>query len=383
MRTGLIAAGNELLKMSRRRSILLVLFGLPLLLIFLLGNGLDMTIKPVRTSVYIGAEGELGKAVQAFIASDAVTGNLVVTLRHSEDAVKEDLRSGTADYGFALPDRFTAQKGEALRYYPGRFAERNLKAESVLDTFAQELNIRLSAAEVPVAAAAAATGQTGQRMDTQAHVKVGTLVSGHITAFGAVSALQYYSAAYLIMFLFFSGASAAISIADEREKGTLLRLYGMPVPLYHIIFGKLAGIAVFAMIQSACIVTVTKFVYGVDWGSQYPLIALICILTSITAICLAAIIISFVRSRKAFESLFFSATVMMTFLSGGMIVEVSPGITKAGIFTVNYWSTDALRRLMNGGTIADITQSLTVLAAIAAVVLLVTALRFRKAVSMK
>jgi ABC-2 type transport system permease protein len=145
----------------------------------------------------------------------------------------------------------------------------------------------------------------------------------------------------------------------------------------------LAGIAVFAMIQSACIVTVTKFVYGVDWGSQYPLIALICILTSITAICLAAIIISFVRSRKAFESLFFSATVMMTFLSGGMIVEVSPGITKAGIFTVNYWSTDALRRLMNGGTIGDITQSLTVLAAIAAAVLLVTALRFRKAVSMK
>lgn len=384
MRVGLLMAANEIIQLTRIRSVMLMLLGLPLLLIFILGNALDQEIKPVKVSVYIGDTGDLGQALQAYLDSDAVKQRLNLTLNGSDEAVQEDLRSGKADYGFTMPADFSKQvrtgQGELLSY-PGRMAERNLAAEAVINGFVQEVKIRQSAAVVGAASAESGEAASGHSAPSESMVKVGTLVSGGSVVFGSISSLQYYAVANLIMFLLFSGMSAAISLTEEREKGTLRRLYAMPVSMSAVLFGKLAGILAFAVLQAAFLVAFTQFIYGVDWGGDYAGIALVCIITSVASICFAVIIASFTRSRKAVESIYTLSVIVMTFLSGGMIPDLGPALQAIGKFTINHWATETLRELMAGGNLTGNWQAITTLTAIAAGLIWISAFRFRKAVS--
>lgn len=156
----------------------------------------------------------------------------------------------------------------------------------------------------------------------------------------------------------------------------------MPVPLSVILFGKLLGVILFAFIQTSIIVIFTKIVYGVDWGSNYAGIAAVCALVSIATVCFSVILSSFVRNRRAIETIFSVLITSMTFLSGGMIVELSPVVKEIGKFTLNHWANEAVRTMMAGGTLRDSLQEIGILSAIAAVLLVLSILRFRKAVEL-
>lgn len=398
MKNWLIMATSEVRQLLRIRSVQLMLFGLPLLLIFLLGNALDSDIKPVKLSAYI-AEGEaLGPAVEAYLQSDAVVAAAEVGLTDSEAQVREDLLAGKADYGFALKAGFSEAYlggGGQLRYYQGAMGDRNLAAEAVLDGLLQALRLNQAvAAALPSEPGRDQGEETGSPLTAPgqfaampedgatAVVRVGTLIADGSVQYGDVSAIQYYAVAYLIMFLLFSGMSAAISLTEERDKGTLLRLYAMPVPVNALLFGKLSGVLLFSFLQSSVIVGFTRIVYGVEWGGNYAAIGLICMLVSLSAICFAVIVTSLLRTVRAIESVFMLLITAMTFLSGGMIPDLDRSLRQAGDFTINHWANEALRGLMAGSGFSGIGGELAVLGGIAAVLLLLSAIRFRKAVAL-
>lgn len=385
MRVTLLMAWNQIIQLVRIRTVLVMLIGLPLLLIFLLGNALDNDIKPVRLSLYIGDTTDLGHAAEQYLNSSSVKLYIEPRMKESDADVQADILHNRADFGFAIAEDFSAQvregKGE-LHYYPGKFEDRNMTAESVLNGLLQEIRINQAAASVLPAGSRSTTGTDLGAGAPDERVRIGTLLAGDNVEFGAVSALQYYSVAYLIMFLLFSGMSAAISLIDERDQGTMLRLYAMPVSLNAILFGKLTGISLFAFLQASIIVAFTKFVYGVDWGVNYGGIALICILVSVASICFAVIVASFLRSRRAIDSTFTLLVTCMTFVSGGMIPDLGSSIQRLGKFTINHWANDALRQIMSGGSLADSWREVVILGAITFVLLWISAIRFRKAVAL-
>ncbi len=383
MKMTLLMAWNVIIRLVRIRTVLVVLIGLPLLLIFLLGNALDNEIKPVRLSLYIGDTEELGEAAQQYLSSPSLKSIIESLIRGSDDEVKADIRADKADYGFSIPENFSEHvregQGEA-RFYPGKFESRNMTAESVLNGLLQEIDINQAAASVIPGKALSTTIPSNEGVIPAERVRVGTLLADDNVEFGAVSALQYYSVAYLIMFLLFSGMSVAISLTEERDQGTLLRLYAMPVSLNAMLFGKLIGVSLFSFIQATIIVGFTKWVYGVDWGIDYAGIALICILVSVATICFAVIIASFMRSRRSIDSTFSLLITSMTFFSGGMIPDLGPNIREIGKFTINHWASEALRQLMSGGSLTDSWRTVVILGAITVVLLSLSAIRFRKAV---
>ncbi len=375
MRLSLVVAWNEAVRLCRIRTVVLMLLALPLLIIFLLGNALESALEPVSLSVTVEGGGPLREAAESYLASPAVAGYVDAESRGSEEDVREDVRSGKADFGFALTE-------EGVHYYPGQFNERNLIAESVLDRFVAAANVRMSAAAAAPTLSGEAVEQSLSRASSSERVRIGTLLARNSTDYNNFSAVQYYSVAYLIMFLLYSGMSAALSLTEEREKGTLLRLYSMPVSLNVLLFGKLMGSALFACLQAIVIVGFTRAVYGVDWGGSYGAIALVCALVSATAIGFAIVVCSFVRNSRAIESIFSLVIVAMTFLSGGMIADLGPGLREAGKFTINHWANEVLRLLMAGGTLGEGWREALVLGAIAATVVTAAMLRFRKAVAL-
>lgn len=375
MRLALLMAWNEVIQLFRIRTVVLMLLGLPLLLIFLLGNALESDYKPVKLSIYAVESDPLGVVVVKYLTSSSIEAYVSPRIRESEEEVREDLRTGKADYGIAV-----VQSG--LHYYPGKFTERNMIAESNLKLFVADVNLRQSAAIVLPELSQEQISSSVESVSSRELVQIGNLVSRDSADFNNFSAVQYYSVAYLIMFLLYSGMTGAISLSEERDKGTLLRLYAMPVSLNVMLFGKLMGVTFFAFIQAAIIVVFTKGVYGVDWGGNYGGIALICVLVSMATVCFAVILASFIRSRRAIESIFSLLIIVMTFISGGMVNDLGSTMRQIGKFTLNHWANEALRTMMAGGTWQDSWQYVAILCAITTILLGLSIVRFRKAVAL-
>jgi len=387
MRIVIQSAYYELKQFFRMKSVVLLLFGLPLLLIFILGNGLDTTVKPIRIAIWNGDGTPAGRAFDRYASSESVMAQMKVWRATSEEEVAERLRSGRADYGIAIPEGFAGPDpvaSQALKHYPGELQDRNLQAEAIVDGFLSQLELsRTAAIAFGGGRLPAVDDELVQPTDdgNGQNVRVGTLVAGSTVEFGKVTSLQYYATAYLVMFLLFSGMSAAISTMEEKERGTLRRIQSLPVPITPFMLGKCTGYLVLALIQSAFLILFTKYIYGVQWGASYGLIMAVCLLTSVSAISLAIILASVLPNRKSIETIFSMLTIVMTFLSGGMISTLGPIIREAGKFTINYWANEALKPLMIGGSWQDVREAFLLLAAIAAALAVLMLLRLGRAVS--
>lgn len=381
MRILWLMAWSEVVRMLRVRTVLLMLIGLPLLLIFLLGNGLESDFKPVKISAYVAGTGPIAEAAKQYLSSQEIEVYAKTKLLADEEEVRSDMSNGTADFGFVIPEQAAEKKGGGLDqvlYLPGRYTERNMAAESVLNKFLSEVEIQTAAAIVLPDLVQTQINTNG----TANIVQVGTLLTGDNVEYGQFSALQYYAVAYLIMFLLYGGMSVSVSLSEEREKGTLHRLYAMPVSVHSMLIGKLFGVTLFSIIQSVVIVSFTKMVYGVNWGMNYYGIALICMLISIATVGFAVILSSFIRSRRVLESVYSLLITSMTFLSGGMIANLGETVRNIGKYTINHWANEALRQLMAGGSLKDSWHEVSILAAITVVLLGVSFLRFKKAVAL-
>jgi ABC-2 type transport system permease protein len=340
---------NELLQFTRMRSVLLILFIMPLLLIFVLGSALSSQFKaedyvpaPAKLAVFNEDSGQMKAPLQQFFAKDQVREFLQVTEVQSEEEMNERIESNEVDGGLVIPASFSKQmmsgSSSDWTYYGGSNTSANDTIKMLLQTFADQTTQTQAAVMVlgPQAAAVSAP------VDRTSQVVQGTLQDNLYNA----SAMEYYAGSMLIMFLLFSGMSAAISLQKERENKTLQRIMVAPVTVAQALLGKLLGVAVLSMIQCSVIIIFTWVVYGVNWGEHLGAIAIICLCTIVAAISLAAILAVIFKSSKAVESVYSSLVTIMTFLSGGMMVFVGDQMQTVGQFTLNYWAAGAILRFM-------------------------------------
>jgi ABC-2 type transport system permease protein len=374
MRIAWYAAYYELLQFMRLRSVVLILFGLPLVLIFILGNGLSTSsMRSIDVAVWNGDESLYGLTFDEYAATENVREHIRVRPAESEEEVRERLLTGQADYGIVIPAGYAAASpvtATPIAVFPGELPDRNLKAEAILGGFLAQVEQRRATALVfgerrEQSPASRPSQDASYPSSEGSNVAVNTLYTGSSLQFGSVSSLQYYAAAYLVMFLMFSGMSAAISTIEQREQGTLRRLRALPITMTHFMLGKYAGFALLAMLQSAVIVLVTRYAFGVQWGNAYGWTLAVCLLTALSAIALSVTLASFLPSRKSVESIFTMAVIVMTFLSGGMIPTLHPMLREAGKVTINHWANEALKSLMTGGSWTDIRTTFLMLTAIA------------------
>jgi|GEM_PF-719885 len=385
----------EFKKYTRNSSLLLLMIGLPLLLIFILGSALDTEIKPAKIALIIEDEGELNEGIAAFWHAPALSDYVIMTEAETPEEVKRSVENDIVDYGVIVPRDFSERviSGATAEWivYPGRNTEKNIAAEAVIGQYMAAINLELAALSMKVSgeqepyhysAEPSESTQSAIQLSRNADlIKVGTLNAGSNQMFDSVSAVQYYSAAYLIMFLLYNGMLAAEAVLKQRKKGTLQRLYAMPVSYYAIILGIISGAFMLAILQAVAVLLFTTYVYGVQWGGHYGWIAAICLLTIVSSMGIAFILASFKLQPKTVSSVFTVCVLVMTILSGGMIPNLSELLGGVDRFTLNYWSNEGLRTIMQGGDRNMLMSQVGVLAIITFALALIAAIRLPKVVN--
>ncbi|WP_314584305.1 ABC transporter permease [Paenibacillus terrigena] len=375
----------ELLQISRMRSVLLILFVLPLLLIFVLGSALssqftanEYTPEQVKLAVYNQDTGTMKSILQQFFQSTKTQEILEVTNVDSEMELKNRIQAREVDGGLIIPATFSTEimGGHTAEwtYVAGPSTSKNDMARMMLQAFTDQTT-QTQAAAIVLGVNGTPTNSSSQKAESINAVKIGKLQDNLYEA----SSFQYYSCTMLIMFLLFGGMSSAISLLRERENKTLQRMIAAPVAVSHVILGKLLGATILSIMQGAIIIGFTGLVYGVDWGEHLLGVGMTVLFTVIASISLAAALAGILKSSKAVESIYSTIVFIMTFLSGGMVVFVGGELESAAKFTLNYWANGSVFRFMMGVDVNTAWHLLFVLMGIAGVLLLL-AVRFARRV---
>ncbi|MBD2870068.1 ABC transporter permease [Paenibacillus arenilitoris] len=382
IRVWLTTAYYELVKYGRMKSVLVILIGLPLLLILLLGSAFDTDLKPAKVALYVADQGELSGSIGEFWNGEAIKPFVFVLKTDSGQEVEDYVTEGIADYGVYVPADFSqkvlAGEKAVWKTFSGRYAEKNVAADAVIGRYMAELNLKFAAMATLGTDAPVRIGNADARR--QSLVAIGNLGNTEDRLFGETSAMQYYAAAYLIMFLLFSGMSAALALLGQKEDGTLRRLYAMPSSFRAAVFGVVTGAVMLACLQSLVVIVFTKYVYDVEWSGHYLAIAAVCLLTTAAGTGLAIIVASVAGTSKSTQTLFTILVTTMTFLSGGMMAGIQNMVGIASKLTINHWANISLRAIMSGSDAAAAWNAIGVLAAIAAVLSLIAIFRLPKVV---
>lgn len=386
-----IIAKYEVLRMLRMRYVMAIQFVMPLLLIFILGSALsgafkieDRTIEPVKVDVVQGDSGALKTNIEGFLNSPDI-GNLIhVSNIHTREEAVTRLRSGDSEFALIIPSDFSSRvmagKETEWEMILGNNYEQNLTAQMVFRSFLDSVNQRQSIAITTGAEAAVSMQNQGPSDHVSAsadtHVKLGNLST---TSNSQYSAMQYYAASMLVMFLLYSGLSTAMTLQGEKDKHTLSRLNAMPIREYTILLGKVLGNAFIAICQAAVIVGITVIFYHVDWGKSYGLLALICFFVIVASMSLAVLIALIVKSSKGISTIFQMVVMVMSFLSGGFTPLPDGFLRQIGDFTLNHWAMQSMYRIMLGSEPSVLGHHLFVLACISGGLLLFSFIVYRKA----
>ncbi|NBI30703.1 ABC transporter permease [Chengkuizengella marina] len=350
-------AGYELIRFFRMRSILLIMLGLPLLLILILGTALSGVFQPsgeneklekVKVGVLNKDQGVFNQTISDFLFSPPIHSYVSVNLIKTREELFEKYESREIDYGIVVPADFSdsviSARLTSWEFIEGESIEKNLVARTIFESFISQVNEMQARVFVLGPETLQESLFTDQNLNLQYsnHVKIGSLQKNE----GSTSAIQYYAVTMLVMFLLFSGMAAAISLAEEKEAFTLLRLNSIPLHSNTIIIGKLLGVGIFSLIQAMVIISFSTFVYGVDWGDDYITLFGVIILTIVSSTSIGVILTSLLQSSKSIIAIYQALIFVMTFLSGGMIPNLGDFLNSLGKFSINYWSSNTLIRLM-------------------------------------
>lgn len=383
-------AGYEWKRLLRIRTIVLMLIVAPLVLIFILGSSLSSVFEGekgnppvVKVAIYQEDQGQIPDGFRSFLKSPEVKKNLNAVYVTSRPEVVERVKGGEADLGLVIPAGFgkKVESGEKADWEVilGRNRERNLFGRLMLDAFLDETN-RMQALFTSLS-----PQQVQQAVEVFRPLSVDHTDGGSYVQSGSLkdpersyTALQYYAATMLIMFILYTGLTAASSLIKERELHTLERLQTAPVSVASVIMGKMAGNGLLALFQALVIYLVTAYVYGVEWGKAPLLLAATILLTVIASMGMGFIAAGLFRDTKAVSALYGSFIGVMTFVGGGMSPHNEGVMTILQKGTVNYWASDSLHRIMQGGDVTAVLHNLVVLAGIAAVTIALSLVFYRR-----
>jgi ABC-2 type transport system permease protein len=377
----------EIRRMVRIRSVLLILMAMPLLLIFILGSALssqftmkDEQLNPMRVAIYNADHGELSAGLKAFLSSSTNSKFIIQIPVNSHEVIDQQIRAKKVDLGLVVPEDFSSavMQGKAANWeiILGGDYNHNLVGSMLLQAFLDQTN-RIQAEVMVLGPNLSQTGLIGQQVqysDNVSHVELGKLSrSGE-----DYTAMQYYAAMMLVMFMLYSGMSAAISMLNEKEGHTLMRLMSLPLKPTQVVFGKMLGQILLSVMQAAIIIGATALLYGVNWGHSLLFLILLCLLTILISMCLAMIVALLVKSSKAVQPIFQTLIIFMTFLSGGMSPEVGPFLDSIAKFTVSHWASDGFLQLMLGSNTELIMQHVTILGCMGLGLLMISLLMYRR-----
>lgn len=157
---------------------------------------------------------------------------------------------------------------------------------------------------------------------------------------------------------------SALSLAKEKELGTLEQLLVTPVRKYQLLAGKLLPYLIITMLQMQVAVLLAGFIFGISIAGSYLVLMLFSLIYLFTTLGLGILISTRVSSQQ--QAMFFSwfMMVVMILLSGFFVpVQNMPKVIRGISFLspLSHYMTVLREIVVKGSSLAQLSRELTFL----------------------
>lgn len=184
-----------------------------------------------------------------------------------------------------------------------------------------------------------------------------------------------------LLTMLISTMMTSISIAKEKENGTMEIILVSPLKPWHIIIGKVAPYAFIAMINLAMILLLGHFQFGVPYLGNIFLLLATCILFILMALSLGILISSIATNQLMAMMISMIGLLLPTILLSGYIfpIENMPKILQyiSSIFPARYFITALKSIMLKGNDISYIWKELSILSGMMILFLAISIKKFK------
>lgn len=349
----------KILLKDKRAMALVVL--MPIVIIWILGLSLQSLFDDNKANI---GKNEIAlvdydntdesKKIKSFLESDTVS-EYIKLVNYDEDEAKEKVKSGDLTALIIINKGYNkvfTNDGEAkITLYKDKGNEVGGSViQSIINKYSEEnSNLLLSgeAADSEFEKYSLPGEMVIQGIIDSIDLEKETVKDDGINDSGkGLSAMQYYSAAMVCMYIMFVGMVGSSSIAEERENNTLKRLLTTKATKTTIVVGKFLGIFLLGLLDNLILILFTKFVYNVNWGNDIIGLILLSVSMTFAASGLAMLIATLFKNSRTIDMVNPVIILVISFIGGNMIplYEMSEKLRQFSKILFNNW---ALRGYLN------------------------------------
>ena len=195
-----------------------------------------------------------------------------------------------------------------------------------------------------------------------------------------VNASSYVVPGYLVMFVFFAAAIAAVDIIRERRNHTLERLMASSVRKESILGGIFLGAFFRGLVQIAIFWTMGILVFHVNLGASPDMVILLSLLVVLMSAAFSLMLATIVKTERGASALAMLCSLLLAPLGGcWWPLFIDPKWMQfLAKFTPHGWANDGFNKLMLfGATGGDVLWQMLALVGFAAAFIIVAIINFR------
>jgi ABC-2 type transport system permease protein len=355
---------------ARDLKALAIIIAMPLVLVFILGAALgpmfakQETVSAFDVAVVNLDNGQVSQHLMDVLESERVSSLIRVQSAKSEEDAAELIRKGTVASAIVIPEGFSdnaAIAGSQIRVLgdPGE-PIRSQIGKGIVSSFASQYSVVAAGTSAVMEQLMMATGPLPQTQELAARVveDIAAETSAAAGFFaeseqesGWITSLQYYTASMTAMFVLYGAMLGVKSILDEKQTGTMARLFSTRATPREIIVGKTLATYAVCLLQVVILILFTRFVFRVDWGPSLLNVFAVSAVMALAATGFAILIAALSKTEKMADALQNIGVQVMAFVGGCQypIYQFPKAMHFLSKFTLTRWSLDSFLTLMDGG----------------------------------
>lgn len=297
---------KEFRHILRDRRTLLILFGLPIVLLLIFGYAVRNEVNDAQLAILDHSGDEVtGQLIQKMEASNELS---IATYLQATEDIQTTFKSGNIKQVIVF----------------GKHFHRNIQREGTADiqiiTDASEPNIA-GLVQQYTRAIIQDWKPAGARISDQAHIGIQPVTR---MLFNPQLKSVYYFVPGLIaiILMLVSALMTSVSIAREKETGTMEVLLVSPLKPYHIIVGKVIPYLVLSIINVVTVLIMADLVFGVPFRGSILFFLSVSLLFIFSALALGVLISTKAQDQRTAMMGSLMGTLLPTLLLSGFIFPI-------------------------------------------------------------
>ena len=298
-------ARKELYHILRDPRSLMIVFAMPLMMTFLYGYAINMDIEHVTLSIVDHDQSESSRELTARFYNSTYFDRPESAPNLSD--IPKLFRSGSAAAVLIIRPGFDKAMTERSEFELGLTVDgADAALGAAVQAFSSALVNQYLASKLPIG-----TTLPGVRISQQVLYNP-DLKSSHFFVPGLLG----------VILMTISALLTSITIAREKETGTMEQLLTTPVKPREILIGKLSPYVVIAFLDGALIVTIAVFLFDVPFVGSHLLLVLFGFVYIATALSLGILISSVTKTQQVAMMLAQTTTLLPAVMLSGFVFAI-------------------------------------------------------------